>query len=164
MTRKRLLGVYRNYSLPPVCPKGFLKIICCRSWRKRWRKPNCRETIALETSCLFYFAGSSERLRTAFRQASRCAPPRGGEGRGKPQTLQEAVTVTIIIIYYYCCYSLKSFLECVVSLFEALAFPMPLEPQASRGGGLIFLKGCRVGARGFKIFHLPPGHTEERVI
>ena len=62
-----------------------------------------------------------------------------------------------------CLFFGKTFLECVLSLSEALAFPIPLEPQASRGGGLVFLKGCRVGARSPIIFLSPPGHPRERV-
>ena len=90
-------------------------------------------------------------------EAQGARPPRG-RGGDPPKTPHDVVLLFIVVrrrLSY-------SVLECVLTLSEALAFPMPLEPQASRGGGLIFLKGCRVGAQGPRIFHSPPGDPGER--
>ena len=54
-----------------------------------------------------------------FRARLKVRPPGGGAGGNPPKTLQETVTVTNNNVVVYFCYSLKSFLECVLSLFEA---------------------------------------------
>ena len=83
-----------------------------RRSRPRCPKPNWREAVAPEAPCLLYVAGSPKWLRTSFRQRLKVR-------RKPPKTLQETVTVTNDNVVVYFCYSLESFLECVVSLFEA---------------------------------------------